>query len=85
MVYTTILLTSGMAISVMHLTKLGIYITLLLYYPLTLMAKAMEHIHSQQNFSRVGELGVAALAAVGIFILWMLLLWQGVKICEKQT
>jgi hypothetical protein len=85
MVYTSILLTSGMAVIVMHIKSLGLYLSLLLYYPLTLIAKAMEHIHSQLNLNQMDEVGLAALVAVGIFIIWILMLWLAVKIYEKIT
>ncbi len=85
LVYASILLTSGMAILVMHFAPLGLYAALLLFYPLTLMAKALEHIHSQLNLTQSKEAGFAVITAAGIFIVWILMLWLGVKIYEKQT
>lgn len=80
LVYSSILLTSGMIILVMHFTPLGLYAALLLYYPLTLMARAMEYLHSQPGITQTAEIGLGMLAAFGVFILWLLMLWLGVKI-----
>lgn len=85
MVFTSILLTSGMAILVMHITPLGLYAALLLFYPLTMIARAMEYFHSQINPTLTEEMGFAVMIAAGLFIVWLLLLWPGIRIYEKQT
>jgi hypothetical protein len=69
----------------MHFTPLGLYTALLVILPLTLIAKAMEHIHVRGHLTRVEEWGWAAFAAVGIFAIWILMLWLGVKVYEKHT
>ncbi len=79
----SILLTSGTILLVMHFTPLGLYAALLLYYPITLLARAMEYIHSQLSLTQMDEIGFAFLAAGGVFAIWLLLLWLGVKIYEK--
>ncbi len=84
-VYTSILITSGVIILVMHITPLSLYAALLLYYPLTLISKTMENIHSLLNLTLIEETGFVVLVAGGIFIFWILMLWLGVKIYEKQT
>lgn len=85
LVYTSILLTSGMVILVMHFAPLGLYAALLVFFPLTLIAKAMEHIHTKLNLAQVEEWGFAAIASAGIFVIWILMLWLGIKIYEKHT
>ncbi|MDF2905628.1 MAG: hypothetical protein K0R34_949 [Herbinix sp.] len=78
-----ILTTSGAAILVMHLIALGIYLPMLLFYPLHLLAKWLEHIYYQLQPTVFTELTLTISVAAIAFILWLILLPIGVKIYEK--
>ncbi len=84
-VYIGVLLTSGVAILVMHTMPLGIYFSMLLYYPLTLFAGSLEKILNK-NSQNVGSVYAGVLLIVVLIaIIWLFLLWVGGKIYEKVS
>lgn len=80
-----ILCTSGTAILVMHLTPFGIYLPMLLFYPLLLLIRRLEQLQEQLKPEVMNEIALALSIAAIAFLLWLLLLGIGVKIYEKVT
>lgn len=85
MVLISILFTSGVAIIVMHLMPLGIYLSLLLYFPLSFLAGWLEQLPAKSDSILLNEYVAAGYIGLITIIVWMLLLWIGVKIYEKVS
>jgi hypothetical protein len=83
LVFISILCTSGVILLVMHLMPMGIYFSLISYYPLSLLAKGMKLVHQQSGWFDYGETSLSLICAIFTFVLWLLLLWLGVKIYER--
>lgn len=83
MVFIGILCTSGVAILVMHLTPYGIYLPMILFYPLHLLMKWLEQLRGQWKPGNYNDVTFTLLMAGIAFVLWLLLLRIGVKIYEK--
>ncbi len=80
-----VLATSGAAILLMHLAPWGLYLSMLLFYPLMLHNRQLEQFTSQFILTGSNEIIYVIQIIAIAFTLWLLLLGIGVKIYEKVT
>ncbi|MHB8130669.1 MAG: hypothetical protein ACYDEX_16890 [Mobilitalea sp.] len=85
MVYIAILMTSGISILVMHTMPLGIYLSMLLYFPLIYFARMLEKILEMKMYNLGNESFAILLIGLITTAVWVLLLWIGVKVFERVT
>ena len=83
LVFISILLTSGTAIQVMHITPLGIYIATFLFFPFVLLNKYVVKMYDLHLYLGGSLYYTLLLIGVATVILWFLLLWIAGKIYEK--
>lgn len=85
LVYIAILLTSGLSILVMHTMPLGIYLSMLLYFPLIFFARILEKILEMKMYNIGNESFAILFIGLITTMLWACLLWIGVKVFERVT
>ncbi len=82
-VFIGVLLTSGTCLLVMHTMPLGVYLAMILYLPLFLGMGIFEKVLIGEAYVLVSIPVTLFLIVIMVMLLWMLLLWIGVKIFEK--
>jgi len=85
MVYIAILLASGVSILVMHTMFLGIYLPMLLYFPLIFLVKILVKILEMKMHNLGNETLVILLIGLITTMLWVIQLWIGVKVFERVS
>jgi len=78
-----VLVSSGTAILVMHITPLGVYLTMLLYLPLFYGMSYLGKILSQESLITMNAPVILCAMTIVVILLWMASLFAGVKIYEK--
>lgn len=82
-VFIGILITSGVSILVIHLTPFGVYIPMILFYPLLTLMIWLESLGEQRKLTEYYQVALSLSIAAIAVLLWLLLLWVGIKIYEK--
>lgn len=83
MVYISILLTSGVSIVVMHTMPMGIYLSMILYFPLFLFSGVLEKLLTLKAYT-IGNIYLTVFLIILVTTaLWLALLWIGKLVYEK--
>lgn len=79
----SILLTSGVSIISMHTMPMGIYLSMLLYLPLSYAAPWLQGILYENNYLIYNLFMTIGIILLGVILIWLFLLWIGVKVYER--
>lgn len=80
----SILLTSGFSVVSMHLMPMGIYLSLLLYLPLSFGAAFLHNLLYENQYIFHSVLVTIYLLLLSVILLWGVLLWLGLKVFERK-
>lgn len=83
MVGAGVLISSGICLLVMHVMPYGVFLTMLAYLPLSIAAEQFATIMVGRDLDVISLSALVILIIVMTIMIWLLLLWAGVKLYER--